>query len=670
MQFKKHLQRIIQKSINFFKKNKYTARLYFFIIGISSTIWFLGRVIQKPSRITYPCMQATAPIMSAFLLWIFNVAITVFSFRKAKAKWGQSKYSLAIGLFVFAFASGSFLILQNTELSFAGITSDAPMVTELTDPRNDPMGDGYGIYNGRVVWVHDADATNENCTNSDPDYWFTDANTDQGIVDTMLANGIKKVAGENSVSAAWNALFKYHNKKKGRGNNGYTSGEKICIKLNLVHGTKHTDYYSESSKMDVAPQLVLALLKQLINKLGVSQEDITIGDPFRNFFDIHWDKCHSVFPDVNYIDRLGYNDRQLTEMSDSVEFYTSDSSFSSKIPKAYVEADYFINMPCLKSHSSAGITIAAKNHQGSVIGTGQVPSDQQMSNDLHYCFPTSDGYKTMGHYRHLVDYMGHKYMGDNTVIYIVDALWTGHDWDGIIYKWQMDPFYGDYMSSLFLSQDPVAIESVGFDFLFSEYLQYPSYHGGSSEAYPLYEATQDYIHQAADTSNWPDTITYDPERDGTPLKSLGVHEHWNNASDKEYTGNQGAPGGIHLVSIPSDLVYGSTLNYPKDTGSTLVKNFEYGNLVKEFNVFPNPTKGEFNVQIIATVQAECSMALYDMKGQKVADLGTFSHLKNGAIEKKYNMLDYHLTKGIYLCKLNIISGNQNYHHSQKIMFTD
>lgn len=32
-------------------------------------------------------------------------------------------------------------------------------------------------------------------------------------------------------------------------------------------------------------------------------------------------------------------------------------------------------------------------------------------------------------------------------------------------KWQQTPFNGDYASSIFISQDPVAIDSVGADFL-------------------------------------------------------------------------------------------------------------------------------------------------------------------------------------------------------------
>jgi len=49
----------------FFKSISHT-KLAFLIIGIGSTVWFLMRVIPKPTRAGYPCMKAAAPIMSGF----------------------------------------------------------------------------------------------------------------------------------------------------------------------------------------------------------------------------------------------------------------------------------------------------------------------------------------------------------------------------------------------------------------------------------------------------------------------------------------------------------------------------------------------------------------------------------------------------------------------------
>ena len=40
---------------------------------------------------------------------------------------------------------------------------------------------------------------------------------------------------------------------------------------------------------------------------------------------------------------------------------------------------------------------------------------------------------------------------------------------------------------------------------------------------------------------------YNPNRDREPAESLGVHEHWNNPRDKQYSRNLGKNKGIELV---------------------------------------------------------------------------------------------------------------------------
>ncbi len=644
-----HVSEEFKKIIRFLQNNRLTVKFIFIVTGIFSTFWFLFRVLQKPSRITYPCMQATAPVMTSFLLYIFSLGTAVFAFRKAKKSWFRSKYVLASGLFIVSVVSGALFWANSSYSGFANV-NDAPVVSSLQDPRNEPVGEGYGIYNGRVVWVHDDEVTNEDCSNTSGDYWFDDENTNQEVVDKMLADGIKKITGETTVNDAWNALFRYHNKKKGRSYNGYTEGEKICIKINLTNSSYLG--FDSNDKMDATPHLVLSLLKQLVEEVGVAEEDITLGDPFRTFRDIHWDKCHTVFPDVNYIDNTGQKGRILTPVTDEDYYYTSDGSFSSPIPQAYFDADYFINMPCLKSHDAAGITIGAKNHQGSVLGTGQTARKQQMGKDLHYCYPTSPGFTQMGEYRHLVDYMGNEYMGGNTVIYIVDALWTGHNWNGIVVPWEIKPFNGDWMSSLFLSQDPVAIESVGFDFLFEEYLVSADERGGN---YPLYEATQDYIHQAASPANWPGDIIYDPEDDGTAIGSLGVHEHWNGVEKKQYSGNLGNTGGIHLVSVPADLVSGSENEFEKDTTANIETSVEKVNSISRFALSPNPASEFFTVSFSLKTASVFRLEMFDLAGRKVLSLDSDKHW-HGKFQKSYDISRYNLGEGLYLCKLIVNSG--------------
>jgi len=49
----------------------------FFIMGIVSTIWFLVRVIPKPSRATYLCMKGRRLLCrgSLHILWLLQVLL-------------------------------------------------------------------------------------------------------------------------------------------------------------------------------------------------------------------------------------------------------------------------------------------------------------------------------------------------------------------------------------------------------------------------------------------------------------------------------------------------------------------------------------------------------------------------------------------------------------------
>jgi hypothetical protein len=72
---------------------------------------------------------------------------------------------------------------------------------------------------------------------------------------------------------------------------------------------------------------------------------------------------------------------------------------------------------------------------------------------------------------------------------------------------------------------------------------------GGKVNYPNMEGVDDYLHQAADSTLWPDGIVYDPENDDSPVPGLGVHEHWNNPEDKEYTRNLGTGDGVELMIV-------------------------------------------------------------------------------------------------------------------------
>jgi hypothetical protein len=197
----------------------------------------------------------------------------------------------------------------------------------------------------------------------------------------------------------------------------------------------------------------------------------------------------------------------------------------------------------LKSHLLAGITVCAKNHYGSLIRSprGNLRGTGYNYYHLHDSLPC-DKIPGRGKYRALVDLMEHADLGGKTVLYLIDALYGGQGWDGDPYKWNMPPFNGDWPSSLLASQDPVAIDSIAYDFLVAEWpheVEDDSCCSGGA---------QDYLHEAALADDPPSETFYDPENDGIALTSLGVHEHWNNPTDRQFSRNLGTVEGIELIS--------------------------------------------------------------------------------------------------------------------------
>ena len=105
-------------------------------------------------------------------------------------------------------------------------------------------------------------------------------------------------------------------------------------------------------------------------------------------------------------------------------------------------------------------------------------------------------------------------------------------------KWQMPPFNNSWGGSILASQDPVAVDAVGLDFLRTEWPDAPDM------------AFSDmYLIEASLAGKPPSGTKYDPQRNNTVTGSLGVMEHWNNSREKKYSRNLGKNEGIELVQI-------------------------------------------------------------------------------------------------------------------------
>jgi hypothetical protein len=277
-----------------------------------------------------------------------------------------------------------------------------------------------------------------------------------------------------------------------------------------------------------------------------------------------WNLLHPEFPQVRYFDNYGGQGRIRTEFS-AVPFYWSVTNADltkpvapDYIPVPFAQADYLIDFAVLKGHS-VGVTLCGKNLYGSLLrcpdGYYRDANGINQGANLNYSSmhtstpdPNIPGTPGMGHYRAIVDLMGHPSLGGKILLCLVDGLYGGYFWDSHPYKWNMPPFNGNWPSSLFASQDPVAIDSVCYDFLLTEWPNVVN-NGSSSPGNGLQGGAEDYLHEMAQANQPPSGTFYDPVKTGVRLASLGAHEHWNNSVSKQYSRNLGTGQGIELVAL-------------------------------------------------------------------------------------------------------------------------
>lgn len=394
-------------------------------------------------------------------------------------------------------------------------------------PQHEPMGEGIGAMPGRVVWSHDPESVSWDGSG----YWWELSHFGEAAIQRMVDESIASLGGKSAAKEGWRALFAY--KSEG----GYRAGEKIAIKANINGSAVMDDDTSGKTAMSYTnPVLLKALLTSLVKEADVSPADITVYDVSRLFPDYMVEMCtQGDLQGVNFVGRSSGVADESAPIIWSQEF----SGRVNYLPTCVTEAKYVINLANLKGHSY-GITLCGKNHFGSFInGNAMRPPEGA---NLHQWLTRNE----MGIYSPLTDLMANADLGGKTVLYMLDALICAPSEGASITKenaaWQQEPFDGGFTASVFVSQDPVAIDSVGADFLSSE-PTVAQYNRAAASA-----NNENYLHEAGLVGNAPSGITYSDSR-GHTVTNLGVHEHWNNSTEKKYGRNRGEKEGIELIEI-------------------------------------------------------------------------------------------------------------------------
>lgn len=565
-------------------KKNVVLKICFPLLGLAALVWFLIRVVPKPSRMEYPCQQVAAPIALSFVAFISSTLVGVGTWKRVRNLWNARRVTLGLSVLLIGVLASGTLYVMSVDNSLMGqvIRKQIDNGTDMgrfipIDAPNTPMGVAKGIHPGRVAWAYDPKAAawdGKHGLYSDAD------NNSQTRVNDMLEGVIIALTNQKTIDKAWDELFRLFNYKKGKGAVSYKKGEKIAIKVNLNDN-------GGSNIIDATPQSVYALLHQLIDIMQVPQNNITVYDAQRRGISAIYNYMQPLYPEVNYQNWGGFVPDVIHYSSE----ITDKGSMS--LARAAYEADYMINMALMKRHSEptdkwrdsagqTGITSTGKNQFGSLE---KVPP-------LHFSIRDWSSFRGMGTYNCIVDLMAHERIGGNTLVYIVDAMYVNPKHNGHAVRFKRAPFNNGWTSSFLASNDQVAIESVVLDFIYSEL--------------PLPANADNFLHEAANIGNPPSGIAYA----GKKLVSLGVHEHWNNPEQRMYSRNLGTGKGIELYRVPLDENR-AAIEYFYADGTTLHYKVSNADEVRLNNMKLDNTEGHLCVGVDKTTDYRLEAIKHD-----------------------------------------------------------
>jgi len=503
-------------------------KLLFPLFGLTSLVWVIIRVVPKPSRASYPCQQTAISVAAGFLVWLAATSFGVM-FICLSQKYFNRKRLIVSTLFAVI----GILIVVGAHFIYNSDNANAQNSSETKfslEKPNQPIGIAKGIFPGRVTWIRDTTATPWNGKG----LWWTDSAINQKAVENMISKSIKALTGEKTDENAWKAVFKFFNKSHGRNHLGYDKSESIVIKINLNNSFEQND--PNNNQANASSQMILALIRQLVHKAGVPQNKITFVDAIRTIPDRIYITCHQAYPEVNWVDGKGTNGRIKNVWYDNAFKYAVKNDGTTDIPICIKNATYMINMPLLKGHEFSGVTLAAKNQYGSI-------ANRDHTKYLKTWLASKPQFSP------LVDLMATKELDGKTMLFIMDGLFANisNSIDNNKANCAFNHlFKGQWCSSIMMSFDEVAFDSVGLDFLVSEFGANLGQISSTDTRTPGNHCDW-YLHETALIENPPSGTVYMP--DGKKLTSLGVHEHWNNATDKCYSRNLKSGNGIELMKV-------------------------------------------------------------------------------------------------------------------------
>lgn len=224
------------------------------------------------------------------------------------------------------------------------------------------------------------------------------------VLKTMLDNAMKELAGENRVEDAWKQYF--------------SKNETVGLKINALAGLRMTTHH----------ELTFLIADSLAN-IGIKPENIII-----------WDKSDRDLRSAGYEIRKEGNGYQCYGTNNDYSRLTIYRSIASRFSSILDRCSSLINVPVLKHHGIAGITISLKNWFGAVNNPNKYHDDN--------CDPF------------IADINHVPILRDKKRLIVCDALTAQYE-SGPSYRRK----YAWNFNGLILATDPVALDQVGLQII-------------------------------------------------------------------------------------------------------------------------------------------------------------------------------------------------------------
>ncbi len=164
---------------------------------------------------------------------------------------------------------------------------------------------------------------------------LSDTSLDRRAAQELLDHALQQLTGESDVARAWSRYF--------------AADDVVAIKVNTI-----------ARAVLSTPPVLVGVVADRLQGIGIPASNIIV-----------WDRSASELREAGYTLNDGGTGVQYVTHKGEWDQPTSSGQWRGRLPKLLTQrCSALINMPVLKDHGGAGITLSMKNHYGTIDNPG------------------------------------------------------------------------------------------------------------------------------------------------------------------------------------------------------------------------------------------------------------------------------------------------------------